>query len=210
MLMGNQLDQIDLKRGDHFRNPYPPGFGPVAVPEGKSGDWKIERYSVTKRDVGLYNLRLIRDGQMRRIVPPGTYTRLIHKGEGVVMSDTPAEAHEHRRLLSMAEGKVLLNGLGLGFAMSAILRKPEVEHVTVIEKASDVIKLVGPTFTSECVEIINADALEWRPKKGQDFNVVWHDIWTDICVDNKPQMTKLRRAYARRCGWQACWSAEYL
>src|SRR3990167_3519990 len=118
MLAGNQLGLINLDRGDRYRNPYPAGFEPVAVAEGKSGDWSVKCFSVTKHDVGLYNLRLIRDGQWRRIVPPGNYTRLVHKGEGVVMSDTPAEAHEHARLLDVAEGRVLLNGLGLGFALA--------------------------------------------------------------------------------------------
>jgi len=82
--------------------------------------------------------------------------------------------------------------------------------VTVIEKSPDVIKLVAPSFKGQRVEIINADAFEWRPKRGQGFNVVWHDVWNDICEDNKAEMTKLKRAYARRCGWQACWSSEYI
>jgi hypothetical protein len=196
---------------DLTHNPYPTGFGPVSIPEGESGDWKVVRYTVTETDAMMFNLRLARDGQRRRIVPPGTYTKLIHKGEGVVMSDTPAEGWEHQDLYRQARGKVLLNGLGLGFALSAILAKPQVESVTVIEKAPDVIKLVGPAFAGNPrVKIIEADALTWRPPKGERFDVVWHDIWTTIGHDNKPQMTQLRRAYARKTGWQGCWSAEYL
>ena len=206
----NQLARINVESGDHLRNPYPLGFEPVTIPESTSNAWSVQRFTVTQKDVALHNLRLIRDGQMRCIVPPGTYTRLVHVGEGVVMSDTPAEAHEHRRLYNIAEGRVLLNGLGLGFALSALLRKPEVEQITIIERSTDVIKLVAPSFTGQRVTIIEADALEWRPKKGVGFNVVWHDIWTDISDDNKVEMTRLRRAYARRCGWQACWSSEYL
>jgi hypothetical protein len=170
----------------------------------------VKKFEVTAQEAGLFNLRLIRDGQSHRIVPPGTYTKLVRKGEGTVMSDTPAEAHEHNRLFTMAEGKVLLNGLGLGFALKTILTKPEVERVTIIEKSPNVINLVAPTFAGQRVEIIEADALTWRPKKGQDFNIVWHDIWTEICDDNKAEMTKLKRAYSRKCGWQACWSEGYL
>lgn len=209
-LTGNQLHRINLDRKDHFHNPYPKGWSKVDVPEGISGDWSIQKFKVTEREAGLFNLRLIRDGQCHRIVPIGVYTKLLHKGEGVVMSDTPAEAHEHNRLFAMAEGKVLLNGLGLGFALKAILSKPKVEYVTVIEKSPDVIKLVAPTFQEQRVEVIEADALTWRPHKGQGFNIAWHDIWTDICEDNKSEMSKLKRAYARRCGWQACWSEGYL
>lgn len=206
---GNELHKVNLDRGDHNKNPFPPGFEKVSIPAGKSGDWEVTKLNLTDKDLGLFNLRLIRDGFWHRIIPPGNYTRLSC-GHTVVMTDTPAEAHEHKRLIDMAEGKVLLNGLGLGFALHNILRKKEVEHVTVIEKSADVIKLVAPTFKGQRVEIINADAFEWRPKRGQGFNVVWHDVWNDICEDNKAEMSTLKRAYARRCGWQACWSSEYI
>lgn len=204
-----RLDQVNLDSGEHLRNPYSPGFEPVTIPEGKSGDWSVARYTVGRKELGLFNLRLIRDGQYRRIVPPGTYTRLCH-GSSVVMTDTPAESHEHARLLRVANGRILLNGLGLGFCLAAILRKPTVDTVTVIEKCTDVIALVAPHIADERVTVINADALEWRPAKGERFDVVWHDIWTNVMnSDDKPTATKLRRAYGPRCGWQSCWSEEY-
>lgn len=203
------LSVTNIERGDHLNNPYPTGFGPVNVLEGQSREWVVRRFTVDQTSAAMFNLRLIRDGQSHRIVPPGEYTRLCHR-QTVVMSDTPAEAHEHTRLYHKAKGRVLFNGLGLGFCLAAILRKPEVEHVTVIEQSSDVIKLVAPSIIDTRVEIIHADALEWRPAKGQRFDCVWHDIWPDICDDNKVQMTKLRRAYARRTDWQDCWSSEYL
>mgnify|MGYP001566944409 CR=1 FL=1 len=127
------------------------------------------------------------------------------------MSDTPAEAHEHHRFYHMARGRVLINGLGLGFALAAILRKPEVEHVTVVERSPDVISLVAPTYaTDPRVTITRADAMTWRPPSGTRYGAVWHDIWTTICDDNKPEMTRLRRAYGRRTAWQGCWSEEYM
>lgn len=205
-----RLDQIDLKSNQHMVNPYPEGFAPLDTPEGVSGNWKVQRYTVTDKDLGIYNLRLIRDGQYRRILPPGTYTRLLC-GSATVMSDTPAEAHEHLRLYRAAKGKILLNGLGLGFCLSAILRKEGVESVTVIEKAPEVIALcAAPYLSDKRVNIIQADALEWRPSTGVKYNVVWHDIWTNVMnSDDKPTATKLRRAYARRTDWQSCWSEEY-
>lgn len=205
-----RLDQVDLKAGEHYRNRYAPGFEPITIPEGISGRWRVERYTLTERDVGLFNLRLIRDGQYHRIVPPGTYTKLMHGG-AVVMSDTPAESHEHARLWQAARGRVLLNGLGLAFCLAAILRKPEVESVTVIENAAEVIALVGPHIADRRVNIIQADALEWRPPQGIRYNAVWHDIWTNgMNSDDKPEASKLRRIYGRRTDWQSCWSEEYL
>lgn len=187
-----------------MRNPYPKGFRKVRVPEAASGDWSVQHYEVG-RDVGLYNLRLIRDGMGERIVPLGRYTRLVLDDVHTVMSDTPGEAHEHRPALRMAKGHVLLNGLGLGFLLDAILRKPEVEHVTVVEKSADVIKLCGGRFKRKPVEMVHADALEFKPPRGETYDMVWHDIWTISGPENLPEMTKLKRKYGQRAEWQGCW-----
>lgn len=206
----NRLATINIDRGDHLQNPYPPGFKKVHLPNGASGPWAVTNFQLTAADVGLNNLRHIRDGHSRRICPPGYYTKLTCKGKGVVMSDTPAEAHEHRRLYQAAQGHVLLNGLGIGFALQALLRKREVEKVTVIEISSDVIKLVQPSLVDKRIRIINDDALTWRAPPSWQFDAVWHDIWHIISADNKPEMARLRRRYAKRCRWQDCWSSEYL
>ncbi len=211
----NMLHTVDTSNPDtYMTNPYPKGFAKSTIPEGTSGNWKIDKFSIDPDRVGLMNLRALRDGHPQRVIPLGDYTRLLYRplmgGCNVVMSDTPAEAHEHNHAYHLAQGQVLINGLGLGFFLEAILKKSEVLHVTVIELSSDVIKLVGPTFAKERVAIVQADALEWRPVKAKRFDFVWHDIWRDICGDNKPEMTKLRRAYGRRTEHQACWSEEYM
>lgn len=209
-LRPNRLGIVDIKQKEtYMANPFPKGFVKVNIPEGKSGDWQVSKFTVTDDSIGLYNLRLIRNGYPERVVPPGEYTRLTRSGT-VVMSDTPAEAHEHYKAFRVAKGSVLLNGLGLGFFLTALLGKADVNHVTVIEKSPDVIKLVTPTFNGRQVRIINADALEWRPDKGTNYDFVWHDIWDSICDDNKTQMQKLKRAYAKRCDAQSCWSQNYL
>lgn len=188
---------------------YPQGFEKVSIHAGKSGQWAINKFEVSEADARFSALRSAINHERHRAVPAGSYTSLTHGG-GIVMSDTPAEAWEHRRLYNAAQGDVLLNGLGLGFALAAILRKKEVRSVTVIEKSPDVLALVVPHISDTRLTIIHDDAMLWRPKKGIRFDAVWHDIWPDICGDNKRQMTTLRRAYGRRCGWQSCWSEEYL
>jgi hypothetical protein len=188
---------------------YPIGFEKVNLPEGKSGNWSIVKFTVTEDQAKFENMRLAFKGHGRRAIPPGSYTRL-NCGWSTVMSDTPAEAWEHRRLYQAATGDILLNGLGLGFCLAAILRKDGIRTITVIEKSEDVLELVAPSITDSRVTIIHADAMLWRPQKGIRFDVCWHDIWTDICGDNKKQMTALRRAYGRRTGWQSCWSEEYM
>lgn len=218
-------------------NPYPQGWEKkVAVPEGVSGEWSVQKFSLNDDRVGLENLRAIRDGFWHRVCPPGDYTRLL-RGRTTVMSDTPAEAHDHDRFYKAARGAVLINGLGLGFALAAILNKKAhplglnllkdderyvVQHVTVIERSLDVLKLVAPTFTGvpwnaklremrdARVTFVHADAREWRPARGEKFDVAWHDIWDNICGDNLAEINTLKRAYGHKTKWQGAWSEEYL
>ena len=137
----------------------------------------------------------------------GEYKQLTRNGK-VVMSNTQAEIRDHLFFIFRAKkgGNILINGLGLGVALSAILESKEVKTVTIIEKSEDVIKLVGPSFShDDRVKIICADAYIWKPPKGVKYDVVWHDIWDSICTDNLEEMKTLHRKYGRRCNWQGSW-----
>lgn len=184
----------------------------VDVPEGQSGSWAVERFSINVAEASLHQLRSFLNGIGRRGVLPGTYTRLVHHtnfGITVVMSDTPAEILDHLEVIGRATGQVLLNGLGLGVVLRACLLKDKVEHVTVIEVAPEVVELVEPHWRSQFGDRFTvhiADALTWEPPKGVRYDVIWHDIFESICSDNMPVMTQLKRRYGKRCNWQGCWA----
>jgi hypothetical protein len=151
------------------------------MPEGQQGDWIIERFTVSE---SAARFDAIRSGA--RSVRAGTYTRL-RCGRETVMSDTPAERRDHLGVVWDAHGDVLVTGLGLGLVAVALLRKPEVRAITVIERS--------------------ADAYAWKLPAGRRWTCAWHDIWTDLCGDNTQGMGKLRRHYARRIDeWQRCWA----
>lgn len=171
----------------------------VDVPEGQSGEWRVERFTVSETEARFH---AIRNGG--RAVRPGTYTRLIRGGK-TIMSDTPAEMSDHTYFVRIATGSVLVNGLGLGMCAAAVLRKPEVTSLTVVEKSLDVIRLVAPSLSDDRLTIIEADALDWQPPKGKRYGAVWHDIWDDICADNLPDMHRLHRKYGGRADWQGSW-----
>ncbi len=208
-----------------YENPYPVPFSKVHIPNQKVGHWRVERYTVDESDVMLINMRAAIDGRMRRILPPGTYTRLGTKGDpkgpGFVMSDTPAEAWEHLEAIratrlaihNLTNGhgiKILINGLGIGFLLKALLTLPQVELIRVVEIQPEVIQMIAPRYQCPRVEIVQADALEYRPAKGERFDVVWHDIWEDgLHEDTWPQCKLLHRRYGRLTNWQGAWSKEY-
>lgn len=178
----------------------------VTVPDGQSGPWRVETFTVSEEDAKWSQMRAAITRRWTEVVEPGTYKRLM-RGDVVVMSNTRMEIITHRTIIRAARGHVLLNGLGLGVVLTAILGKPEVESVTVIEQSPDVIALVAPTYQPDPrVKIVQADAFEYKPQTR--FNAVWHDIWDSICSDNLAGMKRLHRRYGRRAEWQGSWARE--
>jgi len=177
----------------------------VKVPDGQSGVWSVETFVVDEEGARLANLRAaFRSG---RYINTGTYKRLC-RGSVIVMSNTPAEISDHLGFIWKAQKveNVLINGLGLGVALSEILKSSVVKRVDVVEISEDVIKLVAPTFQSDKrVNIIHADAFEYKPESGVRYGAVWHDVWDYITWDNLEGMKKLHRKYGRRCDWQGSW-----
>jgi spermidine synthase len=128
-----------------------------------------------------------------------------------MMSDTPAELLAHLDFIYRADGRVLVNGLGLGLVLKGLLLKPAVRHVDVVEIDQDIIKLVWPTYcTDPRAQLHHADAfiIQWPKESRWDF--AWHDIWPALCTDNLPEITRLKRKYARKVGWQAAWGQAYI
>ena len=178
----------------------------VIVPDGVSGDWKIDSFTVTKEQARISSMRSAFSGG-RGYVSEGNYKKLTH-GNSLIMSNTPDEINDHYKFIWKAQESktILINGLGLGMCVTAILKSDTVEKITIIEKSEDVIKLVAPTFKDDPrVEIIHADAFEYKPPKGIKYDAVWHDVWSYICGDNVKDMHKLHRKYGRRTDWQRSW-----
>ena len=176
----------------------------VSVPEGTSGAWRVEQFTVTQQEAKFGALRAAVAGT-GRYVPAGTYTRLI-RGSTCVMSDTPDEKRDHYRFVWSAKGHVLINGLGLGMVLGAVLQNPAVTKATVVEISPDVIALVAPSYRDPRVSIVCGDALTIEIEKGAKFGAVWHDIWDNICADNLEAMKTLHRRYGRRAEWQGSWA----
>lgn len=173
----------------------------INVPDDISNDWRVESFEVEEGDFSQ-TISMFKTG---RGVPTGNYKRLM-RGGTCVMSNTPDEIRDFMRFVRIATGSVLVNGLGLGVLLKALLDKPEVTDVTVIEKSEDVIKLVAPTYLNDSrVIIINADAFEYKAPKGKRYNAVWHDIWDNICSDNLNEMKTLHRKYGRKTDYQESW-----
>lgn len=183
----------------------------IKVPDGKSGPWQVQTFTVTKDQADFENLRA--SFGRGRYIKEGTYKRLI-RGSETIMSNTPAEIRDHMSCIWEAErrgGNILINGLGLGMVIQGmldrLLQTGKPFHIYVVENSEDVICLTWPTYAenSNCT-LIHSDALAYQPPKGIRYSVVWHDIWDNICSDNLEEMKTLHRKYGRRADWQGSWA----
>jgi len=173
----------------------------INVPDGTLGEWSIETFEVKEKELSQ-TISMFNTG---RGVPAGTYKRLMRNGT-CVMSNTPDEIRDFSSFLYKANGSILINGLGIGVLVKALLDKPTVTDITIIEKSQDVISLVAPTYlTDKRVTIINADAFTYIPPKDKKYDAVWHDIWDYICEDNLDEMKTLHRKYGRKTKHQQSW-----
>jgi hypothetical protein len=177
----------------------------VSVKEGGSGAWKVSTFTISKLDA-----RMSVFSYGCRAPKAGIYTKLTCNGE-TIMSDTDAEMIDHVKAVRVSKGHILINGLGLGMVLLNCMNKPEVTKATIIEMSPDVIALVGPHYKSmygDRINIIQANALEHKPPKGERYGMVWHDIWPTISCDNWNDMKTLHRRYGRCSDWQGSWARE--
>lgn len=169
---------------------------------GQSGAWVLKRFTVTPQGAKIHNLREAFNGR-NRFISAGEYWGLFRDGK-VIMSNTPAEIQDHMKFIRKASGKVLVGGLGLGMVLKCLLDNKAVTKVTVVEKSTDVIKLVAPSYTEDPrVEIINADIFEYTPN--EKYDCAWFDIWDNISGEEYPEMKRLHRKYGRYVGWSDSW-----
>ena len=153
------------------------------------------------------------------VIPPGEYVclRVLYDDQWwPVMMDTPAEYADHADLFEHARGRVLLHGLGLGCAVSALLADPAVEHIDVVEASADVIALIGPYFRDYPVTIHHASCVDKTWPDDARWSYVWHDIWTEVSVDNLDDETaehgisygRLAQLFAGRADRQGAWAFD--
>lgn len=196
---------LDQARTDPWWLPYQ-----VHPPLGESGNVRVARRTTTEAEALLLNLN--RKNELLRgwRAYPGTWTFLLLNGE-TWMSDTPDEIADHLPFIHAAEANVLVTGLGLGVVTQALLRKPSVRRVDVVEYSAHVARLIGPTFAAdERFHLHVADAWTWTPPEGVVYDHAWHDIWQQLDPANIPEFERMRARYRGVARNQACWAEEYV
>ena len=170
------------------------------IPAATKGDWAVDHFAMTKKEVEFAKLRgMMHPGGYSEVydLEAGNYTHLLLKSTDCVMSDTPMELRTQALPVRFASGEGLVAGLGLGIFILQIQDKTEVTGITVIEKEQDVIDLVAPHLPlSPKVTIIKGDIFDKEAvSRALRFDFIYFDIWNDICGDNAYEVGKLKRAW---------------
>lgn len=178
------------------------------LPERQESDnFVLEHFEISPDDASRATIR------DRIYTTPGKYVRLYRKSgfKEVVMSDTDHEQRTNREIVHCAQGDVLIAGFGIGMILVPILLNPKVKTVTVIEISEEVPKMVMPYLPNkEKLTVICADIMEWKPPKGQMWDVIYFDIWDTIGSDNYKQMKTLHRRFGRKKRvWMGSWCEDY-
>ncbi len=191
-----------MKWIDEMRYGGPTGEGPAG--------WKVDVVVPTE-------LQRMQEAFIGRSSSEGPFHVLRHNGQ-LWMSDTDAEARDHAgavyRIRQDATDTVLIHGLGLGLVVSAALRYGRT--VDVVELDADLVGWMTPWLTDLAAEnqadlSIHVDDVMTRQwPVGSYWDVVWHDIWSDINDDNLDGMKRLHRSFGKRSGWQGSWARNYL
>lgn len=187
----------------------------VTVPDGVHGEVEVRRYEITPERSALSSV----GSSHRGGIPPGTYVGLFRRG-ALWMTDSPIEKTDLRPFLhkmrAMEVQRVLVNGLGLGMVVHALLGMGHVRHVDVVEIDPSVIALVGPHYrqmAADCgktIDIRQADAFTVQWPVGTRWDGAWHDVWRDLCLDNLKPITTLHRRYGGRVAHQDSWGRGWL
>lgn len=101
------------------------------------------------------------------------------------MSLSPMEIESQDIAPRHAHGHAVVMGLGMGWVAINIALNPAVSRVSVIERDPDVIALFAwsnaleglPSEVTDKIDIIQADALEWRAAPERPVDFLYADIW---------------------------------
>jgi len=190
LLVNNYLrravKQLDVKL--YTENPY---YRNIKIPNVKFGNWELIYQKFEPYEAFVYK-DLIVDADFKEFPCIGFFNQefrfpsVLENGHEW-MAIKPSEIETIQPVVDEVEGDVVTFGLGLGYFAYMASNKSNVQHVTVVERDVEVIRLfnqyIFPQFKhKEKVEIIEADAFEYAEKRmpAEKFDYAFVDLWHDV------------------------------
>jgi hypothetical protein len=124
----------------------------------------------------------------------------VYEGSRLWMSHTPAEIISQRDGLRLAKGHVVIGGLGLGWFLVEVAKRPEVTQITLIERSPELASWLLPRICAFLppgvpVNVVIGDVHEVLPQVHADVALL--DIWPTY-TDIDDEMHELREKIPRK------------
>lgn len=163
-------------------------FGFLNIPEGRSGSFAIRHrvYEPGSMFQTATSRTQIFAGHARYMVmaPDVVTVHELSEGSSVWMTDLPIEQAQIDPHIVGMTGRVLVGGLGLGYAAQTLALNPKVTEVVVIERSKHVIDLVrdhlkgSRSKKKNKLTVIHSDLFRWlKANQDQRFTSAYYDIW---------------------------------
>ncbi len=176
------LDPAVYRADPYYRN--------IRFPNVTDGAWelRVDAYKPYQAFI-MDDIRV--DDELRELPPLGYFPEAFEYP--VVLQDgrewmlvTPNEVETIRPAVNASRGRCVTFGLGLGYYPYLASLKPDVDHVTVVERDPAAIRLFNqyilPQFEQgEKIEVVEADAFDFleHGMKAGEFDFAYGDIWHD-------------------------------
>lgn len=192
----------------------------MSIPEGKVNDYEVEHMTVPANSP-------LSTASMRTVLLGGhenepvvyqhetTWHRLTYDG-GVWMTDLPIEQAQHDTHLEHFCGKVLVGGLGLGYAVNTLLKRKEIEKVVVVEKADEVIQLVAPhiwdfwSHGKDRYEVVHADLFDYLADDKEQYDFGFYDLWQSDSESTFHEFIPRLRELSGNVDNVVCWNEDIM
>jgi hypothetical protein len=177
-IMGFNLRQKKVKLGDDAQ------FGSVRLPHSRDQStplWLFDTPRMLKeRELQSYQM-YTRGRSIGRYAWDQDMTTFNLAVNGTcMMSIVPLECLTQRRAIGMARGRVVIGGMGLGWLALEVLSRPQVQHVTVVEKREKILDYFGQRLSRHFgsrLTLVGGDAFSYLDKMKTAPDVVLMDIW---------------------------------
>jgi hypothetical protein len=139
--------------------------------------------------------------------------KMYQEKSKVWMSLTPMELESQGFHARMARGRVAVMGLGMGAVVYNLAQHGKVEHITVVERDPDIVRLLSAATdwfdmlqNEGRLRVVLMDALQFAPIAGP-FDTLLVDIWQALGhFDAEPDTLKIQaNVRAKQVGW---WGQE--
>lgn len=188
---------LDTKK--YTDNPY---YKNISLESRTLGNWEIRKEKYEPYQAVICDDMIIGE-DFTEIPPIGFFDEEFHfpailENGNEWMTLTPVDLDTCEEAIAAARGRVVTFGLGLGYYAYMAAEKDEVESVTVVELAEDVIKLFKTYILPQMknghkINIVKNDAFEYAEKimPSENFDVAFVDTWRDAS-DGAPMYSRMK------------------